>query len=129
MTREPMVDHGQTLNGPSGKVIGFLESKVEFEAFADALSAAGYQATAVTLLYGEDGIHLLERLNQNRFFFADSEDSIIQTGIRELKLGHYAVSVEVTDHQHAVDIASLAKPHGGYGFVYFGTWVNERLST
>jgi len=64
---------------------------------------------------------------QHSFFFADSEDSIIRTGIRELKLGHYAVAIEVTDRQEAVDIASLVKPHGGHGFMYFGTWVNEWL--
>jgi len=127
MTHELMVDHGQNLTGPAGKVIGFLDGKVEFEAFVDALPAAGYPATAVTSLFGEDGVHLVERLKEQSFFFADSEDSIIQTAIRELKLGHYAVAIEVTDRQQAVDIASLAKPHGGHGFTYFGTWVNERL--
>ncbi len=127
MTRELMIDRGQTLASPVGKVIGFLDGIVEFEAFADVLPAAGYSATAVTSLFGENGVHLLERLKQHSFFFADSEDSIIQTGIRELKLGHYAVAIEVTDRQQAVDIASLAKPHGGLGFAYFGTWVNEQL--
>ncbi|QDT89949.1 hypothetical protein [Gimesia algae] len=128
MTREPMVDHGQTLTGPAGKVIGFLNGKVKFESFADTLRVAGYSETEVTWLYGEDGIHLLERMQEHRFFFSDSEDSIIQTGIRELKQGHCAVSVEVADRQHAVDIANLAKPYGGHGFMYFGTWVNERIS-
>ena len=129
MTREPMIDHGQTLTGPAGKVIGFLDGKEKFESFADTLLATGYPETSVTLLYGEDGIHLLERMQEHRFFFSDSEDSIIQTGLRELKLGHCAVFVEVADRQHAVDIAKLAKPHGGHGFMYFGTWVNERIPT
>ncbi|KAA0131535.1 hypothetical protein FYZ48_25675 [Gimesia chilikensis] len=128
MTREPLVDHGQILNGPIGKVIGFVDGKAECEKFADALQAAGYPASALTVLEGEDGVHLLERLDENRFFFSDSEDSIIRTGIEELKHGHYAVSIEVTDRQHAVDIVNLAKPLEGHGFVYFGTWVNERLS-
>ncbi|WP_417388575.1 hypothetical protein [Gimesia sp.] len=128
MTREPMIDHGQTLTGPVGKVIGFLDGKVEFEAFADALQAAGYSETDFILLYGEDGINLLERMKEHRFFFSDSEDSIIQTGIRELKRGHSIVSIEVTDRQHAVEIASLAKPLNGHGFMYFGSWVNERIS-
>ena len=37
MTSKPLVDHGQTLTAPAGKVIGFLDGKFEFEAFADAL--------------------------------------------------------------------------------------------
>jgi hypothetical protein len=129
MTSKPQVDHGQTLTAPKGKVIGFLDEKVEFEAFTDALSAAGYPAKTITTLCGEDGIQLLERLQANSFFFGDSEDSIIQLSIRELKQGHYAVAVEVTDRQQAVEIASLAAPHGGHRFTYFGTWENEQLPT
>ena len=50
MTRELMVDHGQTLTGPVGKVIGFLDGKVEFEAFADALPAAAWSTSRDTRL-------------------------------------------------------------------------------
>jgi len=129
MTIEPIADHGQKLAPPAGKVIGFIDGKVEFDAFAQAVQAAGYPATSITSLYGEDGIHLLERLQENSFFFGDSEDSVIQLSIRELRQGHYAAAVEVTDHEQAVQIASLAKPHGGHSFSYFGTWVSEQLST
>lgn len=129
MSSKPMVDRGQTLTAPAGKVIGFLDGTVEFEAFVEALSTAGYPAKTITTLCGEDGIQLLERLKEHRFFFGDSEDSIIQLSIRELEQGHYAVAIEVTDHQHAVEIASLAAPHGGHSFTYFGTWVTEQLPT
>lgn len=129
MTVEPLADHGQKIAPPQGKVIGFIDGKVEFDAFAEAVRAAGYPAEKITSLYGEDGIHLLERLKENSFFFADSEDSVIQLGIRELRQGHHAAAVEVEGHQQAVQITSLAIPHGGHGFNYFGTWVSEQLST
>ena len=127
MTVEPIADHGQKLAPPQGKVIGFIDSKAEFEAFAEAVRAAGYPASKITSLYGDDGIHLLERLKENSFFFGDSEDSVIQLSIRELRQGHYAAAVDVTDHQQAVQITSLAKPHGGHSFSYFGIWVTEQL--
>ncbi|MCR6679688.1 hypothetical protein NVV43_30185, partial [Escherichia marmotae] len=79
-----------------------------------------------TSLHGEDGIHLLERLKESSFFFGDSEDGVIHLSIKELGLGHYAMAVEVTDHNEAAEIASLAKSHGGHGFTYFGTWVSEQ---
>jgi hypothetical protein len=129
MTFEPIADHGQKLAPPAGKVIGFIDGKAEFEAFADAVRAAGYPASKITSLYGEDGIHLLERLKKNSFFFGDSEDTVIQLSISELRQGHYAAAVDVADHEHAVQIASLAKPHGGHTFSYFGTWVTEQLPT
>ena len=129
MTPEPVADHGQTIAVPEGKVIGFIDGKAEYEAFAKAVQAAGFPASTITSLYGEEGIHLLERLKENSFFFGDSEDGVIQLSIRELGLGHYAAAIEVTDHEHAVQIANLAKPHGGHSFSYFGTWVSEQLST
>jgi hypothetical protein len=128
MTVAPTADHGQQLASPAGKVIGFFDGKAEFDAFAEAVQAAGYPAAKITSLYGEDGIHLLERLKSHSFFFADSEDSVIQLSIKELAQGHYAAAVEVTDHQQATQITSLAKPHGGHNFSYFGTWVSEQLS-
>jgi hypothetical protein len=127
MTVKPTVDRGQTIAAPAGKVIGILDSKAEFEAFAEAVRAAGYPASKITSLYGDDGVRLLERLKESSFFFADSEDSIIQLSIRELRQGHFAAAVDVEDHQQAVQIASLAKPHGGHSFSYFGTWVTEQL--
>jgi hypothetical protein len=129
MTVEPVVDHGQTISPPAGKLIGFVDGKAEFEAFAEAVQAAGYPPASITSLYGDDGIHLLERLKDNSFFFGDSEDSVNQLSIRELGQGHYAAAVEVADHEQAVQIACLAKPHGGHSFSYFGTWVSEQLST
>lgn len=128
MTFEPIADHGQKIAVPAGKVIGFIDDKAEFEAFAQEVQAAGYPASKITSLYGEEGIHLLERLKENSFFFGDSEDSVIQLSIRELGQGHYAAAVDVRDHQQAAQIASLAQLHGGHGFSYFGTWVSEQLS-
>jgi hypothetical protein len=127
MTPEPVADHGQTIAVPEGKVIGFIDGKAEYEAFVKAVEAAGFPASTITSLHGEEGIHLLERLKENSFFFGDSEDGVIQLSIRELGLGHYAAAVAVTDHEHAVQIANLAKPHGGHSFSYFGTWVSEQL--
>ncbi len=127
MTSEPMVDHGETITAPAGKVIGFLDGKAEFEGFTDALRAAGYPDTSITSLYGADGLQLLERLKKDSFFFGDSEDHVIQLSFRELEQGHYAVATEVADRNHAVEIASLAAPYGGHGFTYFGAWMNEQL--
>ena len=129
MKVEPTADHGQRIASPQGKVIGFIDSKAEFEAFAESVRAAGYSESHITSLFGDDGIHLLERLKKNSFFFGDSEDSVIQLSIKELRQGHYAAAVDVADHEQAKQVASLAKPHGGHSFSYFGLWVTEQLST
>src|SRR6476661_7612903 len=98
MTLKPTTDHGQVLAPPAGKVIGFIDSEPQFAAFTQALQAASYPDTAVTLLHGEEGIQLLERMCKNNFFFGDSEDEVIAQSKKELALGHYAIAVDVNDH-------------------------------
>lgn len=128
MTVTPLVDHGQIIAPPAGKVIGFIDGKARFDAFAEAARAAGYPASSITSLYGEDGLQLLHRLKNTSFFFGDAEDSILQLSIKELGRGHYAAAVDVSDRKQAVEIANFAKPHGGHSFSYFGTWISEQLS-
>jgi hypothetical protein len=129
MTIEPLADHGQTIAPPAGKVIGFLDGPAEYEAFAAAVRSAGYPDSAITSLCGDDGLRLLQRLKKTSFFFGDSEDSVIELGMRELGQGHYAAAIDVSDREQAEQITQLASPHGGHGFRYFGTWVTEQLPT
>lgn len=128
MTITPTTDHGETIAPPAGKVIGFFDRQTELDLFTNALPAAGFPAAKITSLYGDDGIRLLERLHDRSFFFGDSEDSVIQQSIQELRQGHYAVSVDVTDRTHAEQIAGFATKHGGRSFSHFGTWVSEQLT-
>ena len=74
-------DHGQKLPPPAGKVIGFVDTKADFEALTQSLQKAGFPASRITSIEGEDGLHLLDRLKHRSFFFADSEDGIIQASI------------------------------------------------
>ena len=128
MATAPTTDHGQRLDLPAGKLIGFIDTKAGLEGFGKSMQANGYASSKLTSLYGEDGVRLLERLREDNFFFADSEDSILQLGIKQLRDGHYVVAVEVKDHEQAAQIAKLATPQGGHGFNYFGALVSEQLS-
>lgn len=128
-TPQPLSDHGQTLPPPKGKVFGFFDSKAQLDGFVEAAGAAGYPAAKISILFGDDGIQLLERLKDHNFFFSDNEDGIIHLSIVQLKKGRYAVAVAVAGHAQAVQIANLALPHGGHSFNYFGTWISEQLTS
>ena len=128
MTVTPTTDHGQMLSSPAGKVIGFLDSKAEYDSFAAAVQSAGFPTTSVTSLFGDEGLQLLERQKENSFFFGDSEDSVIHQSLVELSQGHYAVAVEVSDRIQALQIVNLAVQHGGHGLRYFGLWATELLT-
>jgi hypothetical protein len=128
MTLKLTTDHGQVLAPPSGKVIGFIDDEQHFATLTQSLQAAGYADSAVTLLHGQEGIQLLERMWKHNFFFGDSEDEVIAQSRKELARGHYAIAVDVNDHDQAAQISTLAEPLGGRSFRYFGTWVNEQLT-
>ncbi len=127
MVIKPAIDHGQQLTRPEGQVIGFVDTKEQFDTVTKILKAAGYAAPTIIALKGEDGVDLLERLQQT-FNFGDGEDALTEFAIRELQAGHYAIGVEAKDRDDALKVANLAEPLGAHSFSYFGTWVNERLT-
>lgn len=128
MTAKPEPDVGQELPRPEGRVIGFVNSKPAFDAVAKMLQGEGYSDSQIIALHGDDGIALLERLEDGTFFFADAENKVIKFGIDELRAGHYAIAVEVADREEALRVAQLATDQGAHSFGYFGTWVSERFS-
>ena len=127
MAVKPVIDHGQQLVAPAGHAIGFVDTKEQFDAVTNALKAAGYEESRITALKGEDGVDMLERL-QETFNFGDGEDAIMEFSIKELQEGHYALGIDVKDRASALEVASLSEPLGAHSFNYFGTWANERLT-
>ncbi|MFY9255758.1 MAG: hypothetical protein WAO83_20060 [Fuerstiella sp.] len=127
MTFKPTVDHGQQLATPDGQTIGFVDTKEEFDAVTKALCSAGYGKASIVALHLDDGIQLLKRL-QEKFFFGDGEDAIIKFALKELRLGHYGLGIEVKNRDGALKVISVAEPLGAHSFSYFGTLVNERLT-
>jgi hypothetical protein len=127
MAVKPVIDHGQELARPEGQAIGFVDTKEQFDAVTQALKAAGYADSNTTALQGEDGIELLKRL-QETFNFGDGEDAFVESAIKELRAGHYALRIEAEDREDAVRAAGLSEPLGAHSFSYFGTWANERLT-
>lgn len=127
MEVKPAIDHNQELARPSGQAIGFVNTKEQFDAVTKALKKAGYAERNTIALKGEDGVDMLERL-QETFSFGDGEDALMGFSIKELQAGHYAIGVEAKDRDDALRVASLTEPLGAHSFSYFGTWVNERLT-
>jgi hypothetical protein len=127
MAVKPVIDYGQELTTPEGQAIGFVDTKEQFNAVTQALKAAGYADPDIIALHGEDGIAMLERV-QNTFNFGDGEDAIMEFSIKELQAGHYALCIEANDRVSALRAVSLAEPLGAHSFSYFGIWMNERLT-
>lgn len=127
MTVQPDVDHGQQLASPEGHTIGFVDTKEQFDEVTMALHSAGYPDASIIELHLDDGIEILTRL-QKKFFFGDGEDAIITFALKELRLGHYGLGIEVKDRANALQVISLTEPLVAHSFSYFGTWINERLT-
>ena len=76
-----------------------------------------------TALAGEDGIHLLERVDT--FFFSDMEDRILSHHRDERKAGHTIIAIE-TPPERVDEAVQVASRNGARRLVHFGpmaiTW-------
>lgn len=117
-------DEGQTLGPPTGKLLGVVDTRANFETLVIGIKAAGF--AKIEYLAGEEGVALLERVDQ--FFFSDMEDRVLAHHIEELKAGRLIVAIEVPPDR--VDEATrIASEHGARRLVYFGrltvTWLTK----
>ena len=114
-------DEGQTLNVPTGKVIGIVDTREEFDVLIRALKSAGFDK--VEALCGEEGVSLLERVDT--FFFSDMEDRVLKRHIEELQAGHIIVTIQ-TSADRVDEAVSVASQNGARRLVNFGqrtiTW-------
>jgi phosphoribosylaminoimidazole-succinocarboxamide synthase len=115
MAVEPISDQGQTLSYPSGKVLGIVDTREQFDEVVAALKRAGFDG--ITALHGEDGVQLLERVNN--FFFTKLEEKVLQRHIQELKEGRFIIAVETTSSQ-VKEVANIAAEHGARRLIHFG---------
>ena len=102
MISEPIQDHGQQLESPTGKVVGFFDDKGLFDLFARAALKNDIPQSAISSLEGQDGIQLLERMKEQKFFFGDGEDDVIKLALKELNAGHLVAIVKVADRDQAL---------------------------
>jgi hypothetical protein len=112
---ERIRDEGQTLGVPTGKVLGIVDTRAEFDEVVRALRGAGFNK--ITAIWGEEGVQLLERVSM--FFFSDMEERVLIRHIEELKAGHIIVGIEAPSDR--VDEAvSVAEQYGARRLVHFG---------
>ena len=117
MSYERIRDEGQTLTVPTGKVLGIVDTREQFDVLMGALKAAHFDK--VEALCGEEGVSLLERVDN--FFFSDMEDRVLKRHIEELKAGHIVVAIQAQADrvEEAVDVAAQ---NGARRLVHFGPW-------
>jgi hypothetical protein len=124
MSAEIMHDQGQQLGSPTGKVLGIVDSKSICENVALSLQAAGFPK--VQVLVGEEGIRLLERVDQ--FFFSDMEERVLARHLEELRAGHAIIAI-TTPADRVNEAVSVASELGARRLVHFGsltvTWLTK----
>lgn len=124
MAAQRIRDEGQTLSPPTGKLLGILDTRADFDNVVRAMKDAGL--TSIEALCGEDGVNLLERVHT--FFFSDMEERVLQRHIEELQAGRIIALIKVPADRidEAVEIATR---NGARRLVHFGfttvTWLTK----
>lgn len=112
---ERIHDRGQTLGSPNGRVLGIVDSKAICEQVAAALAADGF--AKVQVLVGDEGVQLLERVDQ--FFFSDMEERVLRRHLEELRAGHAIIAFE-SPSDRVDEAVRIASANGARGLVHFG---------
>ncbi len=124
MSLEPVHDVGQNVTSPVGKLIGVIDKERQFDDVVKILNDSGIHD--INAYWGEEGVHLLERLHG--FYFSDAEEHVFQRHVDELKEGHYIIAAHVP-WRDAEDVADLMALHGARYLVHFGyaavTWLRS----
>src|SRR3954452_12296473 len=108
-------DEGQKLRYPTGKVLGIVDSRADFDKLVPALEGAGFDR--IEALCGDDGVALLERVGT--FFFSDMEERVLARHIDELKAGHVVVAISAPA-ERVEDAVRVASQNGARRLVHFG---------
>lgn len=124
MTVERIQDEGQTLETPTGKLLGIVDTRDELNVLTPALESAGFHK--IEVLSGEEGLQLLERVDT--LFFSDMEDRVLTGFIEELKNNHLVILIE-TSAQDVDKLVQVASANGARRLVHFGllkvTWLKK----
>ncbi len=108
-------------------VIGFLDSRADCEALADAVKREGLGSPVMHTFDGAGGLAALEELLKGSW--GEAEQALYEKALAELENGHSAVCFEVADFDEAARIGKLAGPLGGRSFTHFGVMVDTGIET
>ena len=81
MAVERIHDEGQTLKYPTGRVLGIVDTRADFDRLVAALQRSGFDK--IEAICGDEGVNLLERVGG--FFFSDMEPRVLERHVNELK--------------------------------------------
>jgi hypothetical protein len=110
-----------------GHTVAFVDSNAACDAVMQALNAAGFPNGRLQVLWGEDGLHLLERITHASSWGETAED-VLQQGAIALENGHSLVFVEVQNAEEAATVVAVSSPHGAHSIYHFGSLIDTRLT-
>jgi hypothetical protein len=110
-----------------GHTVAFVDTDAACDAVMQALNVAGFPDAKLQVLWGEDGLHLMERIAKATSWGETSEE-VMKQGETELRGGHSVVFVEVQNAEEAERVAEVSTPLGAHGIYHFGSLVDTRLT-
>lgn len=127
MSLLPLHDRKYAMPEPQGHLIGFVATYEDCVEICQELTTAGFSDDDITILRGDDGIHLFLRMMGDGMW-GDLAKEFLRQGLVELDRGHCVVMIDVADREQALVAADLAIPIGGHSFTYFGHLADEQMT-
>ncbi len=123
---------------PESRTLGFFDSKECLEAAVTELKTLGINEEWFELFEGNSGIHALDVKGQEHSvfetiarnfqkFFGTGEWVLIEQAVKELKAGHYMLSVLTTDSRMRDEVVGVMRSTGVHGIRYVTKLYTEEI--
>ena len=127
MSNVAQPENVQELPKLQGHTLGFVDTHAQCEAMTQTLNRAGFSEAKITVLHGEEEVHLLETLMDGSSW-GESAEEVLKQGTLELRSGHFVVCVEVRNTDEAATVAAVSTQCGVRSIYHFGILVDTRLT-
>lgn len=127
MIKNEQTEHEKQMESPQGHAMGFADTASQCENAVQALNAAGFPESSISVLKGEEGAERLRVMMQGSLW-GESAEAFQRQGLNELEHGHCLLVVDVEDVEHANRVAQAATKVGAHSFYHFGLLEDVQLT-
>ncbi len=123
----PVTDARDLPERTENHVMGFLDSRRDCEALAEAMRREELAGRSMVTFDGPAALPALEELLRGSW--GEAEQAFYEKALAELENGHSAVCFEVGSFDDAERVGKLAGTLGGRSFTHFGMLVDTGIET
>ena len=139
MEKTPTAKHDNSdfIFYPTNKVVGIIDDPSDCKAALHDLRDAGFTASDIEVLTGEEGAHRIDPTGKEHGLLArfvrfldkagDVDSDHIKRHEQEMLAGHFGIGVSAKEPEAREKVLEILKSHNGHFINFYGEWTIEGM--